>query len=67
LTGTPPVWATLGPATGGPIVGYAVFAKHGTVDGDSVIIGIMDVGVQTNGGAFTLNPNATYSAFIWLA
>jgi hypothetical protein len=67
LTFTPPVWAALGPSSGGPVIGKAIIYDHVGADSANPIIAVMDVGLQTNGGQFTLNPNATYSAYVWVA
>lgn len=61
------VWSALGPATGGPTVGYAAFIKFVTEDADSPIIAIVDVGKDTNGGAFTLSKHVANAAFLWLS
>jgi hypothetical protein len=61
------VWDALGPATGGPIVQYAAFIKFVTVDADSPVIAVVDVGKATNGGEFTLSKHVANAAFLWLA
>jgi hypothetical protein len=67
LAATAPVWAALGPASGGPETAYAVFIKWDTDDEHSEIISVKDCVLQTNSGQFTLNPNATYAAYLWIS
>lgn len=52
-------WAALGPAVGGPVVGFAVVFRNTGADGTSPLLINYDlVDTQTNGSAFTIQWNA---------